>query len=80
MANFQSLAMMTTVVAVGSTEAARIKKGSAPSIKPVISGFILGLFLFAFGAALESVATAFCYLIIVSSLLINGAALFAIAK
>lgn len=49
-----------------------------PAIHPVIGGFTLGLFLFAAGMASEHLATLLCLLIVVSSLLINGPALFAL--
>lgn len=80
MSNFTGLAMVTCVITVGATEAALIKKHKTPSIRPVIGGFVLGLFLFAFGIMNEELATLFCYLIIVGALLINGASLFALAK
>lgn len=45
-------------------------------MKPIIGGFVLGLFLFAFGGINEKLATQFCILLIVASLLINGMSLF----
>lgn len=80
MSNFTGLAMVTSTIAVGATEAALVKKGAGPSMRPVIGGFLLGLFLFAVGIVNEQIGTLFCYLIIVGALLINGASLFAIAK
>lgn len=80
MADIQSLAMVTTLVTVGSTEAARLKKGHAPTMQPVIAGFILGVFLFGFGMASPRITALFCYLIMIGAVLVNGAALFAIAK
>lgn len=75
MSDYTGLAMMTTMVTVGSTEVALIHKHKAPSIRPVIGGFALGLFLFAAGAVNPQIASLFCYLIITGALLINGGAL-----
>lgn len=72
MPDFTSTAMVTVVVAVGSAEAARVAKKEPMNMSPVIGGFLLGVFLFAFGMISESVATKFCVLIIVASLLVNG--------
>lgn len=69
------LAVTTVVVAVGSTEASRVVQGKNMAMSPVIGGFILGMFLFAFGMVNQQLAAKFCYLIIVSALLINGASL-----
>lgn len=80
MANLTNLVMTTAVVAAGSTEAARLAKKQAPTMKPVIGGFLLGLFLFALGMMSDRLATMFCILIIIGSLLINGVSLFALAK
>lgn len=80
MSDLTSLAMVTAVVTTGATEAALIKKGSGPTMRPVIGGFLLGLFLFAAGMINPRIATLFCYLIIIGALLINGASLFALAK
>jgi len=85
---YTTLAFTTVVVAVGGAEAARLAHrdasgAAAPqpfSMSPVIGGFVLGLFLFAAGIASEYIATLFCYLIIISSLLVNGLSVFAIAK
>lgn len=80
MADYNALAITTAAVAVISTEAARIANKKPPVMKPVVAGFVLGIFLFGFGLASEHLATLFCYLIIVSALLINGVALFSIVK
>lgn len=80
MADAQSLAMTTVLIAVGSTEAALISKKKAPTMKPVIGGFILGVFLMALAAVNNDVTAKFCYLIILGSLLVNGAAALKIAK
>ena len=67
------LAVTTVVVAVGSTEASRIVQGKPMAMSPVIGGFVLGMFLFAFGMVNADLAKKFCILIIISALLINGA-------
>lgn len=70
------LAIITVLVAVGSTEANRITSGQPMEMQPVIGGFILGLFLFTLLAVNNDLGTKFCYLVIVGALLINGAGLF----
>lgn len=66
----------TVVVAVGSTEASRIIHRGVPSMKPVIGGFLLGLGLFALDAIDHRLASLFCVLVIVGSLLVNGLPIF----
>jgi uncharacterized membrane protein YdcZ (DUF606 family) len=66
------LALLTVLVAVGSTEASRMVKGQKPTMSPVIGGFVLGIFLFSFMSIHPALGSKFCYLIIVSALLING--------
>lgn len=80
MSNFTTLAVTTAVIAVGSTEARYLADKKPMEMKPVIGGFILGLFLFAFGMANENLAAKFCYLIIATALLTNGVKLFQILK
>jgi hypothetical protein len=53
-----------------------LKKSVGDPMSPVLGGFALGLFLFAAGIAHERLATMLCLLIVISSLLINGHALF----
>lgn len=69
------LAILTVLVTVGSTEANRVLNGKPMDSSPVIGGFILGIFLFAFMMMHPQLGTKFCYLIIVSALLINGSGL-----
>lgn len=89
MSDFTGMAFTTVIVAVGSTEARRIvdvnwnnanpkavQRKTSSAMSPVIGGFILGVFLFAFGMVNEHLATLFCVLLIVSALLINGLSLF----
>lgn len=80
MANFTGLAFTTCVVVVGSTEAKLLAEKKPLAMKPVIGGFMLGIFLFAIGMANESIATKMCALIIVTALLLNGIKLFEIMK
>lgn len=69
------LAIMTVLVTVGSTEANRIVNGKPMNISPVLGGFVLGIFLFAFLMVNPKLGSKFCYLIIISALLINGGGL-----
>lgn len=85
MSDITPLAVTTVLIAVGGAEAARLvtKDPNRPhgfGMKPVIGGFILGLFLFAAGMVSEYLASLLCYLIIISSLLLNGLAVFSVAK
>lgn len=70
--DYTTTSFLTVLVVVGGAEASRITQGKPLVFKPVVSGFLLGLFLFVFGIASEQVATKICYLIIVASLLANG--------
>lgn len=70
--DYTTTSVLTVLVVVGGTEAARITQGKPLVLKPVVSGFLLGLFLFTFGILSETLATKVCYLIIVASLLVNG--------
>lgn len=72
MSSFTGLALTTAVVAAGSTEARYLAEKKPLSMKPVIGGFVLGVFLFALGMASESVTRKFCYFIIITALLVNG--------
>lgn len=70
--DYTTTAVLTVLVVVGGTEAKSLIKGQPPTLKPVVSGFLLGLFLFTFGLLSESLATKVCYLIVAASLLVNG--------
>lgn len=83
------MAFTTVVIAVGSAEAKRVVDSKwntdnphakprelTPVMTPVLGGFVLGIFLFAFGMVNEYLANLFCILIIVGSLLINGMSIF----
>lgn len=67
-----SQALVVAAVVVGTTEAKQIKTGHAPAFKPVLGGFMLGLFLIALGAANDHIANLFGVLIVVSAILLNG--------
>lgn len=70
--DYSTTAVLTVLVVVGSTEATALIKGKPPTLKPVVSGFLLGLFLFTFGLLSEPLATKVCYLVVATSLLVNG--------
>jgi hypothetical protein len=78
--SYTTLAVTTSVIAVVSSEAKYLAEKKPMEMKPVIGGFILGMFLFAFGMVNENVATKFCYLVIVTAILMNGSKLFSILK
>jgi hypothetical protein len=74
MMDFTSLVIITVLVTVGGSEAKRVTTGKPPDLSPVLGGFLLGLILFLLGIASEEITKDLCYLIIVSSLIINGTA------
>jgi len=67
-----SKALVIAAVVVGSTEAKQIKSGHAPSFRPVLGSFMLGLFLIALGAANDHIANLFGILIVITAILENG--------
>lgn len=67
-----SKALLTAAVVVGSTEAKRIKSGQGVTVKPLIAGFMLGLFLLALGSINDHISNLFAILIVISALLLNG--------
>lgn len=73
------IAPVAVLVAVGSTEVAEIRSKGAPTFKPVIAGFILGIGLYALEAVNADLGRMFGILVIVGSLLINGAEFFGAA-
>lgn len=73
--DFTSLVIITVVVTVGGSEAKRVTTGESVELTPVLGGFLLGMILFLVGIGSEEITTDICYLIIVSSLIINGAAI-----
>jgi hypothetical protein len=74
--DYTTLAVATVITAVGGAEAKRITDKQPLTVSPVLGGFTLGIFLFAFGMVNETLATKFSVLIIIASLLINGKPLF----
>ena len=78
--DYTTTAVLTVLVVVGGTEAKAILNGKSLPLKPVVSGFLLGLFLFTFGLLNENLATKICYLIVAASLLVNGLPLLAAAS
>lgn len=70
------LTIATVLVAVGTTETKTVIGGKGFQLRPVIGGFILGIFLFGLGSVNASLAKNFCILIIVTAILINGAQVF----
>lgn len=90
MSSYTLTAVATVAVAVAGAEVSRLAaiKHNADhprdvrpvigTMSPVLGGFALGLFLFAAGIASERLATMFCLLIVVASLLVNGQALFSV--
>lgn len=67
-----STAFVSVGVVVASAEAKRITHGEAPNMKPIIGGFMLGLFLLGLGSANNMLADRFALLIVISALLVNG--------
>jgi uncharacterized membrane protein YdcZ (DUF606 family) len=70
------LIIISVLVAVGSNEAAKVAKGNGFAITPVLGGFLLGAFLFVIEDVNPKLGNAFAVLVLVSSLLVNGQALF----
>lgn len=70
------LTIATVVIAVGTTEAKSVIGGKGFDLKPVIGGFILGIFLFGLGSVNAKLASNFCILIIITALLVNGIQVF----
>ena len=70
--DYTTTVVLTVLVVVGGTEAKQVYTGKPLELKPVVSGFLLGIFLFTFGLLSESLATKLSYLVIAASLLING--------
>ncbi len=65
--------VITTVgLVVASSESANIIKKHSLSMRAVIGGFLLGLFLFPLDSAKPELAKSVMVLLVISSLLING--------
>jgi hypothetical protein len=67
---------MAVLVAVGSTESQSLIKDKKLTMRPVIGGFILGIFLYAFGMMNARLGRLIAILVIVGALTFNGTALF----
>jgi len=66
------------IVAGGSTVVRKLAVDHAVTAKPILAGFLLGSALYLVDAIDHSVATAFGALILVTALLVNGGAVYAI--
>ena len=65
--------VITTVgVVVASTESKKLIEKKSLTMRPVIAGFILGIFLFAIDSANPDISKRFQVLLIVGALLVNG--------
>lgn len=71
-ANSSGLVAIAVGTAVISTEVAQVVKGGHPTMKPVIGGFLLGVFLLGMAAINSSLGDAFAILVIIAALLTNG--------
>lgn len=69
------LVLLTALLVVGSGEAKTVMGGKAPTLHPLLSGFIVGLFLQIFMSVNASLTTKFCYLVMIGAVLYNGASL-----
>ena len=70
--DYTTTVFLTVLIVVGGSEASKVVTGKPPTLKPVVSGFLLGIFLFVMGLFSENLATKISYLIIAASLLVNG--------
>lgn len=68
--------VVTTVgIVVATSESAALIKRHSLSMKSVIGGFVLGVFLFPLDSANPELAKSVMILIVISALIINGAPL-----
>jgi len=75
-----ALVPATVLTVVGINELDRIHTKQAPVMKPVIAGFVLGLFLYGMQALDPHLASLFAGLLVVGTLLLKGQSVFALAK
>ena len=69
--------VMTTIgITVAATESKNLLERHTLTMRPVVAGFLLGLFLFPLDASNPELSKQFQTLIIVSALLLNGGSLF----
>lgn len=74
--NYETLVMTTAAVMVGSAEAKSLVEEQKLHGAPVVAGFGLGIFLFIIGMARQDIGVKFCWFIMITAILVNGAALF----
>lgn len=74
--DISGITAVAVLTAVGGAEIALAVKGKAPTIKPVIGGFLLGATLLIIGSINSQLGEAFAILVIIGSLLTNGVAIF----
>jgi len=68
------MGLITVLIVTGLGEAKNLLVDKKFTIKPVIGGFILGIFLFALESLNEELADRLDTLIIIAALLLNGGA------
>ena len=64
--------MATIGVIVASTESKKLIEKKSLTMRPVIAGFLLGIFLFPLDSARPDLAKQFQVLLVVGALLVNG--------
>jgi hypothetical protein len=69
------IVVLAVAVVVGTSEYKSVAKGGGFVMRPVIAGFVLGTLLLAVGAGNSGLGVAFCWLVIVGSILRNGSGL-----
>lgn len=75
-----ALVPATVLIVVGVNELDRIHSHEAPTMKPVIAGFILGLGLYGIQGMDSHLASLFATLLIIGTLLLKGGSVFTLAK
>lgn len=77
MGNYTSTVFLVVLIAVASAEAQLVTKKKPMEMRPVIGGFLLGIFLLAIGSVSERAGKMFGILIAVTAVFVfNGPALF----
>lgn len=67
---------VTIATIVGMSEADTVIKGHPPTVKPVIGGFILGIFLYAIMELDTRLGSLFAGLIVLNSIVQHGSTVF----
>jgi len=70
--NYQSLVMTTCAIVAASAESKSITTEKKLVMRPIVGAFGLGIFLFIFGMANQSIGQKFCYLVMITAVLTNG--------